>query len=222
MPLRYACFISYRHYEDNELAKSVIDGVYTALKNELDFLVGPDRVHRDDHGGLPVGAKIPEMLSLNLCESACMVVIYGPDYFSQDSTWCAREFKAMLDLEEARLALLTNPLDRAQGLIVIIVFRGKDRLPEALKQNRIVRYFDSYSLYEPIIPKNPQLGPLIKEIAEYIYDRFRTLQMLPTDPTAGCATFNLPDEMTVQDWLNQLAMTPGAAIPQDHANDYPR
>lgn len=222
MPLQYACFISYRHYEGNELAKTIIDGVYEGLKNELDLLVGPNRVHRDNRGGMAVGAIIPKALPLNLCQSACLVVVYVPDYFSQDSTWCTREFQAMLDLEQQRLALLTNPADRAQGLIIIIVFRGKDKLPRVFTQDRLVCYFDNYSLIEPVIPKNPDLYPQIRKIAEYISDRFHVLQKLAPDPCAGCATFSLPDETTAQTWLNDLVKTTGAMVRQDPANEFPR
>ena len=75
MPLKYACFISYRRYEDNELADALVTGLYKSLKNELDPLVGPNRVYRDETGGMAPGSLLVPNLSRDICESACMVVV---------------------------------------------------------------------------------------------------------------------------------------------------
>jgi hypothetical protein len=77
MPIKNACFISYRRYEGNELAETLLNGLYTALKNELEPLIGPGRVYRDDKGGMGPGSLLPQSLSRDICESACMVVVYG-------------------------------------------------------------------------------------------------------------------------------------------------
>jgi hypothetical protein len=221
MPVKYACFISYRGYEDNELAETLVSGLYKSLKNELDPLVGPNRVYRDNKSGMAPGALLPASLSRDLCESACLVAVYGPDYFSRDSTWCAQEFKAMLDLETQRLNLLPAS-ERANGLLIIIVFRGRDSLPEEFSNNRLVCFFDKYALFQPEIPKHPELYPHVMQIASYIAARFKALSKLLPDPCGKCPTFQLPTEAEALTWLDDLEKKTGTTIQEEPADEFPR
>src|SRR5262249_33071526 len=211
MPLKHACFISYRRYENNELAEALVSGLCTSLTYELDPLVGPNRAYRDDSGGMAPGSLLSPTLSRNICESACMVVVYGPDYFSRDNTWCAREFKAMLDLEEKRLQKVAES-ERVNGLLVIIVFRGRDSLPSVFLKNRLVSFFDKYALFQPEIPKHPDLYPEVMKIAAYVANRFNTLKAV-ADP---CDEYNMPSEKEALDWLDNLAikLAPADAFPR--------
>jgi hypothetical protein len=220
MPLKYACFISYRRYEDNELADALVTGLYKSLKNELDPLVGPNRVYRDETGGMAPGSLLVPNLSRDICESACMVVVYGPDYFSRDNPWCAREFKAMLDLEQARLQRLAAE-QRLNGFLVIIVFRGPDSLPKAFLTNRVVSRFDKYALFQPEITKHPDLYPEVMKIAAFVAERFNTLRALG-DPCADCPAYQMPSVDEALAWLDQLSAASGATIQQEPADAFPR
>ena len=141
MPLKYACFISYRRYEENELSDNFVEGLYKALKNEIDFKVGPKRVFLDVKSGMAPGSLLPESLSRHICESACLVVVYNADYFSRDSTWCTREFKAMLELESLRFNMLAKE-ERTEGFLVIIVLRDRESLPQIFLKNHLVCLLD--------------------------------------------------------------------------------
>lgn len=221
MPLKYACFISYRGYENNDLMEAMVGGLYKSLKNELDIRVGKDRVYRDTRGGMAPGSLLPPSLSRDICESACMVVVYGPDYFSRDSTWCAREFKAMLDLERLRLNTLPAA-ERTDGFLVIIVFRGADSLPSVFKKDRLIAYFDKYALYQPEITRHPELYPEVMKIADYIARRFTRLNQLKPDPCAGCPTFNMPTEAEALAWLENIENISGTTIQQEPGDEFPR
>jgi hypothetical protein len=221
MPLKYACFISYRGYEDNDLMEAMVGGLYKSLKAELDISVGRDRVYRDTRGGMAPGSLLPATLARDICESACMVVVYGPDYFSRDSTWCAREFRAMLKLEASRLAALPVA-ERTDGFLIIIVFRGKESLPSIFTQNRLVDYFDKYALFQPEIDKHPDLYPKIMRIADYIASRYRRLNQLNPDPCVGCPTFPLPSEDEALAWLDEIENASGTTIQQEPGDAFPR
>jgi len=220
MPLRYACFISYRRYKNNELAETLVSGLQKSLSNELDLLVGPNRVYRDETGLAP-GSLLAATLSRDICESACMVVVYGPDYFSREDNWCAREFKAMLDLEKERLQKLAAS-ERVNGLLIIVVFRGPDSLPEVLLKDRLVSFFDSYALSEPEIPKHPKLSQEVRKIADYVARRFRALRDLK-DGCIDCpSTYKIPTEAEALVWLDQLSARTGAVIQEEPSDVFPR
>lgn len=221
MPLKYACFISYRGYEDNALMEAMVGGLYTSLKNELDITVGKNRVYRDIRGGMAPGSLLSPTLSRDICESACMVVVYGPDYFSRDSTWCAREFKAMLDLEQLRLTSLPAA-ERTDGLLIIIVFRGKESLPSVFTKDRLVAYFDKFALFQPEITRHPDLYPEVMRIAAHIARRFTRLNQLKPDPCGGCHTFNMPSEAEALAWLDEIEKKSNISIQQEPADDFPR
>lgn len=221
MPLKYACFISYRGYEGNQLTETLVNGLYQSLSDELDYYVGQNRVYRDKRGGMAPGSFLTPNLSRALCESACLVVVYGPDYFSRNPTWCAQEFKGMLDLEAQRLKALPQS-EHANGLLIIIVFRGKETLPAVFTNNRLVAFFDKYALYQPEIPRNPDLYPQIVTIAQYIADRFKALIKLNPDPCAICPGFSLPSEAQVLTWLDDLEKKTGTEIQEQPADAFPR
>ena len=58
-----------------------------------------------------------------------MVMIYTPTYFDKDRTYCAREYKAMENLETQRLEMLGYQRNFQHGLIIPVVYRGVDIFP---------------------------------------------------------------------------------------------
>jgi hypothetical protein len=203
MPLKNACFISYRHYKGNELVEAMVEGLYKALKNELQIINSKINVYRDDRGGLEGGDKLEEKLPTDLCESACLVVAYLPEYFDKEHTWCAREFRAMMELEEKRQKLL-DEVEKKHGLIIVAVFRGGDNIPESLKKGRLFYVFEDYLLSDPEIYKNPKYTPEIRKMAEYIGKRFNKLNEIIPDPCDECTDFKFPEEDAIKQWIDEL------------------
>ncbi|HET9909818.1 MAG TPA: TIR domain-containing protein, partial [Anaerolineales bacterium] len=83
MPIKYSCFISYKHDSVN-IARDFQD----ALENEISLLLNLP-VYRDEER-LHAGDFFNSALAQALCQSACMVMIYIPRYFDKASTYCAR------------------------------------------------------------------------------------------------------------------------------------
>jgi hypothetical protein len=57
-----------------------------------------------------------------------MVLLFSPYYFDMQSMYCAREYKAMLELEAKRLKLLPQGFGKRKGLIIPVVMRGEQYL----------------------------------------------------------------------------------------------
>jgi hypothetical protein len=205
MPLKHACFISYRHGQ-KALAERIVNDLHDALFNELEVLVDCEEVPvAIDRERLKGGMFYNEALASTLCESACMIVVFTPIYFSKTHTYCAREYKAMEALEEKRLALMGNPLDKQNGLIIPIVFRGLDSLPNEIKQRRQYYCFDGFLLSDEKLSKNRQYARKIKELAEYIAARFNALTNIPGgDPCKDCHDFALPSANEIEQWLGSV------------------
>ncbi len=142
-----------------------------------------------------------EALASALCESACMVIVFTPIYFSVNHTYCAREYKAMEALEDERLKLLGNAMDKQNGLIIPVIFRGAESLPTDLKNRRQFYCFDQFLLSDAKLSENPQYATKIKEMAQYIAGRFEALNSLPGDPCGLCKDFALPTEEGILSWL---------------------
>ena len=205
--LRYACFISYRHGQQ-PLARRIINDLYDALVNELDLLVdaeaddGPIAIDRKRLEG---GKFYNEELAVSLCESACMVMVFTPVYFSKQHTYCTREYKGMEALEKERLRLLKSGVDKRNGLIIPVVFRGAQALPKEIEKLRQYYLFDEYTLADPEISKNPRYVADIKKMAQYIADRFEAVSKLPVDACTQCENFALPTEDEIRPWLEDNA-----------------
>lgn len=117
MPFQYACFISYRHGQ-RKLAERIINDLYETLSGELELL--RDEQVFLDRERLRGGYFYNEALAEALCHSACMIVVFTPTYFSRNHTYCAREYKAMEELEKKRLRLLSGSVHKNRGLITML------------------------------------------------------------------------------------------------------
>ena len=200
MPLTNGCFFSYRRRPGNDIYNKFVEGLFKTLYDELDSL--GVSIFRDKPN-LEEGQFLAESIGPQLCKSACLVVVYTPDYFNRKKPWCAREFMGMQRLEGARLPLLAEPQQKTYGLIIIVVFRGEETLFESVK-NRLYFNFSEYTLSETSIPENPLYAPKIKEMAGYIFNRLRNLSELPSDPSANCDGHSLPAEAEAIAWLDSM------------------
>ncbi len=197
MPLQYACFISYRHTQD-DIAQDLASSLKTELSRWLDMEVYVDK------GRLKGGDFFNNELAKALCESVCLVVVYTPTYFSKKSTYCAREYKAMELLEEQRLQALGFPKNKQHGLIIPIVYRGDKKLPRNIKSERQYHLFEAFQISGRDNLENPDYAEKIKEIAEYIEERCEELQIVEDEICAYCDTLNFPGEHEIAEWLEEM------------------
>jgi hypothetical protein len=206
MPLKYSCFISFRHGDrtlptDTNLLEAIAIQLKEALSSELQAYTAKEVYV--DWERLKGGDFYTQALATALCESACMVMVYMPTYFDEHKTFCAREYKAMEGLEARRLKNLGLSV-LEHGLIIPIVFRGMKFLPSEIRMQRAYYDFQSFQLGEKRMARNKKFIPQIREISEYIFDRCHDLESLPIDPFQECANFSFPDEAEIIHWIRKV------------------
>lgn len=200
MAFSHACFISYRHRPGREYM-SIVEDLRTALQDQVAMLMNPG-VYLD-HDRLQGGDFFNRALARAICESVCMVVFYVPPYFDAGYPYCAREFRAMEEIEARRLQAL-GVRGGQHGLIIPIVCRGWDVFPAEIKARRHCYNFEPYYLQRRKISQHPQGRQKVIEIANYIFQRFREMSPSAAALCAGCDQFDLPREADVLPWLTQL------------------
>jgi hypothetical protein len=199
MPFEYACFVSYRHPDaQGDLAERFIDDLSGALQSELGAWMN-ERIYVD-RNRMRVGTLFNPALANALCKSVCMLVVYTPHYFDAEHPYCAREYRAMEKLEEARLARLPQQ-ERYGGLIIPIILRGEKYLPSTIRDQRQYYSFERFSLYSRRIAYNPQLEPQLRKIAELIHSYKNMLSPWSDEFTCNCHSFIFPTEEEVMPWL---------------------
>ncbi len=195
MPIKYSCFISYRR-RSAELAQDF----HLSLDRELRHWTSLP-IFRDDTE-IKGGDFLENKISLALCESACMVMIYTPTYFDMFRTYCAREFKAMEVLEAKRNKMLGARRNEKHGLIIPVVYRGWDYFPKQIS-DRLSYKFDFNVCGKSYLNRN-EYQVSIKEIAQYIYSRCNELNALSKDPCEECSKFEMPSENEVLPWIASM------------------
>lgn len=199
MPMRYSCFISYRHAIQYK-GRTYVERIVQDLKAELELRVAQE-VYRDIER--MKGAEFyHEALAAAICQSACMVVLFWPEYFSEDHTFCAREFKAMAELEKQRLALLPET-ERQNGLIIILALRGFKEIPDEIRRTRLCRDFEAHTLKRNL-RSNAAFQNEILHVAAYIAERVKLFRALSTDIFTECSDFRLPAEQHILPWVRQV------------------
>ena len=203
MPLRNACFVSYRHGQ-YELMQEFTSDLCSALRSELEPMLNVGGVYLDNDR-LKAGDFYNQALARNLYESATMVMVYTPTYFDSQHTYCTREYKAMVELERDRLTRLRLSGLGNHGLIIPIVLRGERFLPDEIKAARRYHNFESFQLGGRRLNRHPRFAPVIREIATYICDRYQELQELPEEIFQTYEQFRLPDEAEIGPFLSTAA-----------------
>jgi hypothetical protein len=199
MPLKNACFISYRHGQ-YELMKEFTNDFCAALRSELEPILHRSGVYLDDER-LMGGEFYNQSLARNLYESATMVMVYTPTYFDAEHTYCTREYTAMVTLEQERLTHLRSIGQGNHGLIIPIVLRGSRYLPDEIKGWRHYYNFEGFQLGSRRLSRHPRFAPVIREIAAYICERYQELSELPDETFQGSEHFRLPDETEISAFL---------------------
>ena len=179
---KYACFISYRHGQQ-EVKERFVKEFHKTLSGELGLLrketvcVDWDRLRGGDFYNASLARAV--------CESACFIAIYHPTYFDLEHTYCAREYRAMCQLESNRLQLLPTE-DRDHGLIVPVILRGEDSIPTEIAAKRHFEDFSSFMLLDVELSRHPNYAQKIRQIAGYIDARCKSFLKAGVD--FDCAT----------------------------------
>jgi hypothetical protein len=186
MGYEYCCFISYPHGQDNVLVPFVEDFV-KGLETEIKAIMR--RKVWVDYNFIKGGNRLDEEIGPDICRSVCMILLYTPLYFDTEHTYCARELKAMQDLESQRLKSLK---DKGKGLIIPIVLRGEKRFPKVLSESRVYYRFTDIEFNDPKLKISEKYAKELKEIAEYIFDRCEQLDQVAGKSSHDCESFCLP------------------------------
>jgi len=205
MPLKNACFISFRNGQ-YDLTNRFVTDLHRGLCNELEAQLGRGIDVFFDQERLKGGYFFNEVIAEELCQSACLVLVYTPSYFDVEHAYCAREYRGMLKLEEQRLALLKDDIKRTHGLIVPVVFRGDKYLPAEIGSVRHSYNFDQFSLSDRCMSKHKKYAPVLTEIADYIAERYRDLS--PQLTAVDCTQFTLPSVDDIKPWLVNVTAPP--------------
>jgi hypothetical protein len=209
MAFQYACFVSYRHHEQSQVAEKFILDFCNALRNELALQM--DEELYVDRQRMKIGTTFNEALAVALCRSVCMVMVYTPTYFSRQHLYCAREYRAMEGIEGTRLAHLSERNRREQGLILPVVLRGMNTLPDELRSRRHCYNFERFSLTSRELARNKAFETEVREMAEVIMQRKQLLEAVGIDLTCDCDQFIFPSEDHVRPWIDQIWKPPTSA-----------
>ena len=169
MSLKYACFLSYRRIKSRAY-KKIVEEVYEQLKDELSFILELEKpVYCPDSLWLQGEDSVEEPCDVAkaLCESACMVLLYVPEYFK--TKYCGQEYITMEKLEEERVKLFKSPFEQKQRLIIPLILRGSNNLPDEIRINRECFYMDHVST--SVVDRNTTI-----RLAEYISERYEAFQ----------------------------------------------
>ena len=211
MPFRYSCFISYRYASPQLPAQQqhitrFIEEFTAALSVELRPLIEEKPIYVA-HDRLHVETSPGNMLPTALCESMCMIMLYTPAYFDYDALSCAREYKAMEQLEKRRLGLLPAQPYKNLGLILPVVLRGKSTLPVEIKEHRQIYDFTDLLPVNSKLALHPRSAVLVKRIAEHLTTLAQAFAQVNDNICKDCKNFRLPSERKVQQWLKSLQST---------------
>ena len=179
----------------------IIEDLHQALKGELQSRGAAVYLDRTRLKG---GDFFNRELARALCESACMILVFLPGYFDSTHSYCAREYRAMVQLEAARIARL-KPEDQGRGFIIAIVFRSKEVVPpEIMEQRECYLEFEQFLLCDNAINQSPKYAPIVKAIADNVYQKYLLLRGLGEDICKSCNEFYFPKAEEIQDWLTTV------------------
>lgn len=215
---RYACFISYRSPQGNALGRFAVDNLRVALSQELELRTGLGVYLDDDR--LQGGELIESSITDALCKSVCMLLVYWNNYFDKSRPYCAREYRAMEELERIRQSYLSRAsASPPPGLIIPVVIRGERSMPSFLRARKCWD-FQSFFLTEPRVPlaKKGQYHSCITGLADYIEQRCLDLWPHGEEILAASSTMRLPNTREVAQWLTEVL---GSTIPASPPDPFP-
>jgi len=134
------------------------------------------------------GQWVDEAIGAGICRSACMIMFYTPLYFDEAHTYCARELKAMQDLEQDRMQFVA---DKSRGLIIPIILRGEQRFP-AIMKHRLFYDFTQHLFTSRRVKIREKYARQIQEIASYVLNQCDSLDAAGNSLQHNCDKFCLP------------------------------
>jgi len=173
MSLKYPFFISYAHGNCDGYASELISTFMTELTKSVGGEAGAyfENSFWIDRRQLGVGDALNQTLAQAICQSACFIVVFSPVY--KRKPYCLAELHAALELEKLRLGRLDKFVPRGKRLVMTIVLRGPEHLPQALLEDeRIYADFSSYLMGDTSLVAHNQK---IKEMVATIYDRYEEI-----------------------------------------------
>lgn len=202
--IKNACFISYAHGQGDFL-KTFLEQLTQALKNYLGPYLSEDVWY--DTKGLAAGFDYDRVFPKEICNSACMIVVFTPKY--ESSLYCLREFLAMETIEKKRVQLLGANYDSAHRMIIPVLLRAsQDGLPHKIKEIHYID-FSKFTLASLEISRNVEYIEEIEKIAREIYYIYRSLNNLKTDPLRDCDSYHLPsDDEAKRSWIPSGTTSP--------------
>ena len=208
MAFKWSCFISYR-VGKGALASGIVKDFYEKLPNEVEL---------QSEGGIYLsqaelnpGNVLDPTLADELCQSACMIVLFTGAYFSTKHPYCTREYLAMLDLETRRLAKLGVSVSKKNGLIVPVVLRNLDQMPAEMKK-RMWSDLQEFQEEESGLARPKSYFEEIRKLGSYVAARYRELSALPDEGL--CNGFQLPDEDAARNYLSNIVESQKAKAKQ--------
>ena len=196
MDLQYSCFISYPHGQENVLVPIVEDFV-KGLKTELGT---QDRRPVWFDKTLTAGQRLDPAVGVGLCKSGCMIMIYTPLYFDEEHTYCARELKAMQDLEKERMKFLA---DKTYSLIIPVILRGEKGFPEAMKQT-LYYDFTQVAFNSRSVKVRQKYANDIQKLADYIKARLDSLDKVAALLKHDCDNHCLPTIEVARSFVKEV------------------
>lgn len=192
--LKHACFLSFPIDSNNPL----IDAAVREIQTDLDVEISAQLRNKK------VLAKSTRT-ARELCESACMVMLYTFRYFDRDDPLCAQEYQAMSLIEQERLKDLKVHRAKENSFIIPIVLRGKDKFPDEISSFRPVYDFVKYfMLTSHDRRRRSDYRKDIAEIAQHIVAQYLRLEQNLDNPCSNCTDYELPKVKDVQHLFKNL------------------
>jgi hypothetical protein len=224
---KYSCFISYRRKPS---VMKFVEQLSYALDRELSILLNNKPVFLDieqmdldsslnnkhvflDIEQMDSGSSLEKVIGKAIRRSACYIVVYTPNYISEEEPYSAAEFFTILAHERARVRWMTHP---EQGLIFPIVLRGRDRMPEVLKTRQYLD-FSSFISTGTSLSRHPFFAKQVVQLAEEIARTYRELELaLPENyqDQAKHITLMKPDDPEVTQFVQQYGKEVFRPLPQ--------
>lgn len=202
MGFKHCCFLSYRH--GDKTMSSFANQIVDALADELSMLLDnyPALPIFKDDRSIEVSDKVDATIAEAICRSVCMVLIYTPNYLSEEKPYCASELEAVLRLEKERVTKLPGTAPKT-GMLITVILRGdRDELPQLLK-DRENEDFSAFALHTTEIRRNRKFSPQIQQIAKKIKAHCGLFDKTQ-DWCGGCQDFKMLDTKTEKDKLTKF------------------
>lgn len=158
MDYEYDVFISYR---GTNIGKYWVSNYFEpCLREELSEVLGRTAKIYYDKKNISAGKNWPDELKRALTVSKCLVPVLSGTYFG--SEWCSREF-AVIHHRQEKCGVCSPTL--TDGIIVPILVRDGDHLPELAKNIQHIKMHDYYTACEAF-KASPDYRKFEKEIME--------------------------------------------------------